>query len=151
MLNPNLLCLDSISFPCWLDLIRSSLMTRSNYFPSVYLSEFILIPYSLFLLIIHTSMFFPSPPLERWWKTLPTIWLRILLVRPRLHAKYSKTIYLNIPGSCNYSGLFKVHILTNSCTWSRITLSAFWVELNKICIRPHIQYQSATPPPPPLP
>ena len=97
-----LLCLNSISLPYWLELIRSSLTTQSNYFSSVYLSELILILYYLLLLIIQTTMFVPSPPLGRWWKTLTTILPVILLVRPRPHAKYFSTLYNNITGGFNF-------------------------------------------------
>ena len=50
MFNRMLLCLDSISFTYWLNLIRSSLTTRSNYFLSIDLSEFSLITYYLLLI-----------------------------------------------------------------------------------------------------
>ena len=86
--NPNPLCLDSTSFPYWPELIRSSLTTQYNQFMSVDLIELSIIPYSLFLLIIYTPMLFPSFPLGIWWKTLPTILRRILLVRPIPHTKY---------------------------------------------------------------
>ena len=48
-------------------------------------------------------MFFPSPPLGRRWKTLPPIFRRIWLVRPRPHTKYLRTIYPNIASSFNCS------------------------------------------------
>ena len=108
MFNQILLCTDSIIFLYWIGLIRSSLTTWSNYFSFVYLSEFSLIPYSLFLLIIQNPIFFPSPPLKIWRKTLPTIFPRIWFIRPRPHSKYLRTIYHNIPGIFNYSGPFKV-------------------------------------------
>ena len=53
-------------------------------------------------------MFFPSPPLGIWRKKLPTIFRRILLVMPRSHAKYSRTLYPNIPGGFNFSNLYGV-------------------------------------------
>ena len=86
--NTNPLCLDSISFPCWLELIRPSLTTQSNQFMSWNWIELSLITYSLFVLIIHTPMLSVSPPLGRWWKILPTIFRRILLVKPIPHSKY---------------------------------------------------------------
>ena len=64
MFNPNHLRLESIIFPCWLDLPRSSLMTQSNYFTYGDLIEFSLIPNSLLLLIIYTPMFFLKLHLE---------------------------------------------------------------------------------------
>ena len=45
-----LLCLDSISLPYWLGIIRSSLTTRYNWFLPIYLRELSLIPYFLFLI-----------------------------------------------------------------------------------------------------
>ena len=101
MFNHKLLCIDSISFPYWIELIGSSLPTRSNYFPHGYLSGLILIPYSLFLLIIYNPMILTSPPLGRWWKKLPTIFSIMWLVRPRPHVKYSRTLYPNITVSFN--------------------------------------------------
>ena len=49
--NHMFLCLDSNIFPYWLNLIRSSLTTWSNYFPSEDLSELNLITYSLLIII----------------------------------------------------------------------------------------------------
>ena len=108
MFNHMLLCIYSIIFPYWPYLIISSLTTWSNCFPSGYLSELSLITDSLFLLIIKTLIFFPSPPLGIWWKTLPTIFRIIWLVRPRPHIKYSMKIHPNITGSFNYYGILKV-------------------------------------------
>ena len=53
--NCNLLFLDSLSFPYWLNLIRSSLTTRFNWFLSGYFIESILIPYSVSLFILRSS------------------------------------------------------------------------------------------------
>ena len=74
-------------------------------------------------------MFSPSTPLGSLWKTLQTIFRRILLVMPRPHAKYSRTIHPNIPGSFIYSGLFTYHLLNNYCTWSGITLFTYFTEV----------------------
>ena len=47
-------------------------------------------------------MIFSSPPLGRWWRTLPTIFSILWLVRPRPHAKYLRTIYPYIDSGFNY-------------------------------------------------
>ena len=140
--NHMLLCLDSNIFPYLLDLISSSLTIWSNFFPYSGLSELLLIPYSLLLLIIQTPMFFPSPSLIRWWKTLTNIWLKLWLVRPRPHAKFTRTLYPYIPGGFNYSDLFG----TFDRSEAGITSSAFYVEVYIICIWRHFQCQRVTPP-----
>ena len=89
-------------------------------------------------------MFFPSPSLGIWWNTLTTRFLRIWLVRPRLHAKYMRRLNPYIPGGFNYSGLFTVYLLTNYFTRSWIKLSAFCMEFNTIYIWLHAQCQLAT-------
>ena len=75
-------------------------------------------------------MFFPSPPIGRWWTKLPTIFWRIRLVRPRPHVKYSRAIYPNIPDSFNYSNPY--------CSYVRslfgITLSASCAKVNIIWV-----------------
>ena len=83
---------------------------------------------------------FPSSPLGRCWKTLQTILSRILLVRPIPDVKYTRTLYPYIPGSFKYSGLYS----TNDRSWFGITLSAFCMEVNTICIWTHVRFQCAT-------
>ena len=76
---------------------------------------------SLFDLIILTWLFFSSPPCERWWKTIPITFQRILLVSPRPDMKYMRTVYPNIFGSGHYVNPFwsqllqSFLLLTNSC------------------------------------
>ena len=89
-------------------------------------------------------MFFPSPPLDIWWKKISTIFSQIWLVFPRPHANYTKRLYPFIPVDINYSGPFTVQLITNYCTLSGITLSAFCVKIDIICIWMHIQCQRAT-------
>ena len=103
MLNHKLLCLDSIILLYSLDLIRSSLTTWYNLFLSEDLIELSLIPYSWFLWIIYTPVFFLSHPLGRWWNSLSIIFSIILLVKPRPHGKYSRILYPNMHRSFNYS------------------------------------------------
>ena len=58
-------------------------------------------------------MLFPTPPLGRWLKTLPTILLKIWLVGPRPNAKNTKILYPYILGGFNCSdpyGIPKVNI-----------------------------------------
>ena len=121
-------------FPFWTRPNQSSLTIRSSQFLSGDLSELSLITYSLLLLMFQTLMFFPSYSLVIWLEITPTILSRKLLVRPRPNVKYLRTIYQNIPGSFNYSSTFTVQLLTNYCNQSSITLSAFFVEDNKICV-----------------
>ena len=106
MFNSNSLCLDSISFPCWLDLIipvlQIGLIISSGDFSELSLITYYLfiIPYSFSLFFIWTPIFSPSPPLEIWWKTLRTKFQRIWLVRTKPHASHGlvfKTI--SIPDS----------------------------------------------------
>ena len=74
-------------------------------FLSIYLSKFIIIPHSLLLLIIYSPVFFPSPLLGIWWKTLPTIFRWILFFSPRPRMKYSRTLY----------PIFPVVLITPTC------------------------------------
>ena len=53
-------------------------------------------------------MFFHSTLLGRWWMKLPTIFLKLLLDRPRPHAKYTRTLYPYIPGGFIYSDPYDV-------------------------------------------
>ena len=89
------------------NLISSSIMTRSNSFPSDDLNKLIPIPYYFKLLWLWCS----SLHLTRWiwWKTLPRTYRRILLVRPRPHLKYTRTLYSYIPGGFNCSYLYGMH------------------------------------------
>ena len=139
MFNPNPLCIDSISFPSCPKLIRSILTNQSNQFMSGNLSEFSLTTYSVFLLIVYTPMLFPSPPLGRWWKTLPTIFRRIWLVRPRPHTKYYRAIYPNIPSSFNYSSPYgvpkgNIHFLNLGLlmNWNWVCCGVMWGSWTKI-------------------
>ena len=45
-------------------------------------------------------------PFGSWWKTLPTIFHRIWLVRPIPQVKYTRILYPYIPRSFNYSDLY---------------------------------------------
>ena len=54
-------------------------------------------------LITLDQLLFPSTPSVRCWKTLPITFQRIILVIPRPHVKYTRTIYPYITGSFNYS------------------------------------------------
>ena len=60
----NLLCLYPIGFPYWFDLIGSIIMTQLVL--SGDFNKLVVIPHSLFLLIIYNLIFFPPPPLGRW-------------------------------------------------------------------------------------
>ena len=104
------------------------------------LNKLSLIIHSLFLIIIYTPMFFPSPPLWRLLKTLPIIFQLILLVQPIPHVKYLRTVM------SQYSWWFQ--LLQKPCSTQLlpigITLSTFCVEFNTICILPYIQCQNAT-------
>ena len=91
-------------------------------------------------------MFLPSSPLGRWWKTLPTIFSRIWLVRPRYHAKYSMTIYHNITGIL-ITMTCRVYPKAAYITWFGITLSTFYVYFNTIFMWLHVWCQCVTPPP----
>ena len=44
-------------------------------------------------------------------KKLPTIFRRMWLVRPRPHAKYTRTLYPYIPGIFNWSNLYSLTLL----------------------------------------
>ena len=59
-------------------------------------------PIPLFDLINSTQMIFPSPPCGRWWNILPITFQIILLVRPRVHTKHTRTVYPYIPSSGRY-------------------------------------------------
>ena len=68
-----------------------------------------------------TWLFFPSPTCGRWENMPPINLRRIWLVRPRPHAKYTREVYLYIPGSGHYVNpswaqqLWSNLILTTSC------------------------------------
>ena len=88
-------------------------------------------------------MCFPSPPFGRWWKTLPTIFLWIWLIRPRTHAEYFRTIYPNITGGFNYSKrLAASSVKKNNCP--RAGSHYQIVEVNTIYIWLYIQSQRVT-------
>ena len=64
--NTNPLYIDSVIFPCWPELISSSLATQSNQFMSRNLIELSIIPYYLLLLIIY----FPKSSQRSWFLIL---------------------------------------------------------------------------------
>ena len=82
-----------LPFP-WLDFINP--ITLFNLFLVYYFIQFNSFKYAWL------RLFFPSPPHERWRKKPPITSRRILLVRHRPHAKYTRMVYPYIHGSGRY-------------------------------------------------
>ena len=80
----DLLCLNSISFPPWLDIIIFSLKSWLNW-------VWFLIPCCFRLFWLWCSSL--RLPHGRWLKTLPFTFQMIWLVRPIPHAKYTRALY----------------------------------------------------------
>ena len=89
---------------------------------------------SWFDLITLTWLLLPSPPHRKWWKALPITFRIIWFVRPRPHAKYTRTVYPYIPNIFSYSNRRWKHKRGLVKTWVSIILSISCMGVIVICI-----------------
>ena len=97
-----ILWLDLINHIPWFNLISSILRCDLICFGlwSALIKSYYLIRFKFL-----TQLLLLSPPRGRWRKTPPIALRRILLVRPRTHVKYTRTVHPHINGSFNDSNL----------------------------------------------
>ena len=76
-------------------------ITWFNLISSILWSDLISLIY-WFCLINLNQLLFPSSPCGILRKTLPIIWRRIRLVRPKSYTKYTRTVHTYINGICIY-------------------------------------------------